>query len=228
MTISSLDRSPEALPPAGQRAVVPVLLAGRFVRLVPLTLDHSNALAAAASGARETYGWTWVPDGEAAARSSVESILREQESGRALAFATTLISTGEVVGTTRFLNIEYWDWPAGNRNQRGADLPDAVEIGGTWLSASAQRTPVNTEAKLLMLTHAFETWRVHRVRLMTDSRNTRSRNAIERIGGQLDGILRAHTAASDGTIRDSAVYSLIEADWASTKARLTAKLVRSA
>lgn len=226
LTISSLDRSPEALPPAGERAVVPLVFEGQFVRLEPLTVAHVPALAAAASGSRDTYGWTFVPDGEAATLASVEAILRDQADGRALAFATVSRSTGEVVGTTRFLNIEYWDWPEGNPNQRGTHLPDAVEIGGTWLAASAQRTRVNTEAKLLMLTHAFETWHVHRVRLMTDSRNARSRNAIERIGGQLDGILHAHTAGSDGTIRDSAVYSLLEANWPADKAKLRARLTK--
>ncbi|MEO9254656.1 MAG: GNAT family protein [Tepidiformaceae bacterium] len=224
MTISSLDRSPEALPPGGERAVVPLVLEGRVVRLEPLTIAHVPALAAAAAGSRDTYGWTFVPDGEAATLASVETILRDQADGRALAFATISRTTGEVVGTTRFLNIEYWDWPEDNPNQRSTQLPDAVEIGGTWLAASAQRTPLNTEAKLLMLTHAFEKWRVHRVRLMTDSRNERSRNAIERIGGQLDGILRAHTAGSDGAIRDSAVYSLLEANWPADKAKLQSRL----
>jgi N-acetyltransferase len=226
MTVSSLDRSPEALPPPGNRGVLPVVLEGRFVRLEPLTLEHVPALAVAASGPRDTYGWTFVPNGEAATAAFVQTALREQEDGRALPFATVLRATGEVVGTTRFGNIEYWAWPEGNPNQRGTHLPDAVEIGWTWLAPAAQRTPVNTEAKLLMLAHAFETWRVHRLRLMTDSRNTRSRNAIERIGGQLDGVLRAHTTGSDGAIRDSAVYSLLEPDWPTNKSALEARLHR--
>lgn len=225
-TISSLDRSPEALPPSGTSAVTPVTLEGRHVRLVPLTLQHVPALAAAAAGQRDTYGWTWVPDGEAETVAYVTTILAERDAGRGLPFATTLRESGKVIGATRYLNIEYWAWPPENPNQRGASVPDAVEIGGTWLAAEAQRTPVNTEAKLLMLTHAFETWRVHRVRLMTDSRNTRSRNAIERIGGKLDGVLRAHTFGSDGAIRDSAVYSLMEADWPTNKSALEARLAR--
>jgi N-acetyltransferase len=223
-TVFGLDRSPEALPSVGERLVVPVTLDGRFVRLEPLALSHVAALAEAADGPRETYGWTFVPDTEAAARYYVESALREQEAGRALPFATVSRTNGEVVGSTRFGNIEYWAWPPGNPNQRGANLPDAVEIGWTWLAANAQRTPINTEAKLLMLTYAFETWRVHRVRLMTDRRNTRSRNAIERIGGKLDGILRAHTFGADGEIRDSAIYSLIEAEWPANRAALEARL----
>ena len=220
----TLDRTPEALPPAENRIVGHVVLEGRFVRLDPLSMDHVAAVAAAASGPRETYGWTWVPDGPAETEAYLRTILAEQASGRGLPFATVSRESGKIVGVTRFLNIEYWAWPEGNANQRGANLPDAVEIGGTWLSAAAQRTPINTEAKLLMLRHAFETWHVHRVRLMTDSRNARSRAAIERIGGKLDGILRAHTPGSDGAIRDSAVYSLIEAEWPAVRAKLEARL----
>src|SRR5687768_17978234 len=118
-------------------------------------------------------------------RAYVEAALAEQAARRALPFAT-VDASGTVVGSTRFGNIEFWPWPPGNAHQRGADLPDVVEIGWTWLTASAQRTAVNTDAKLLMLTHAFETWHVHAVRLQTDSRNERSRNAIMRLGARLD------------------------------------------
>ena len=99
-----------------------------------------------------------------------------------------------------------------------------VEIGWTWLAAAAQRTPINTEAKLLMLTHAFETWRVHAVKLNTDARNARSRAAIERIGARFDGVLRAHRPASDGGIRDTAAFSLLEAEWPAAKRHLLARL----
>jgi RimJ/RimL family protein N-acetyltransferase len=204
------------------RAVRPGVLEGRYVRLEPLTPEHANALAAAAAGSRESYGWTYVPEGVPQAIGYIDAALADQEAGRALPFATVLKETEAVVGTTRFGNIEYWAWPEGNALQRGAELPDAVEIGWTWLAASAQRTPVNSEAKLLMMRHAFEVWHVRRVRLMTDRRNERSRAAIERIGGQLDGILRAHTVASDGTVRDSAVYSIVEAEWPVVAAKLEA------
>ena len=225
MTTSPLDRTPGALPPADSRGVHPVTLEGRFVRLEPLGVEHVAGLALAASGPRETYGWTFVPDGEAAVRGYVEAALRDQEAGRALPFVTIERNTGRIVGSTRFGNIEYWTWPDGNPNQRGAQLPDAVEIGWTWLAHEAQRSAINTEAKLLMLRHAFETWRVHRVRLMTDERNSRSRAAIERIGGKLDGILRAHTPGADGAVRDSAVYSIVESEWPEAKERLQARLV---
>ena len=223
-TVSPLDRSPWALPGPDSRGVVPVTLEGTYVRLEPLTLDHAGALAAAASVSRETYGWTTVPNGVEAARGYITAALTDERAGRCLPFATILRKTGRVVGTTRFGNIEYWAWPDGNPNQRGAHLPDAVEIGWTWLAADVQRTSVNTEAKYLMLRHAFETWHVHRVRLMTDERNTRSRAAIERLGGKLDGILRAHTTGSDGAVRNSAVYSLLEGDWPADRARLEALL----
>lgn len=222
--VSALDRTPWALPEAAQRAVVPVTLEGRHVRLEPLRQDHAQAFAAAAAISRETYGWTGVPDGIDQTHAYIASALEDQRAGRALPFATVLRESGRVVGTTRFGNIEYWAWPDGNPNQRGTHLPDAVEIGWTWLAGDAQRTPVNTEAKYLMLRHAFETWRVHRVRLMTDERNTRSRAAIERIGGKLDGILRAHTPGYDGAIRNSAVYSLLETEWPADRARLEALL----
>jgi RimJ/RimL family protein N-acetyltransferase len=102
--------------------------------------------------------------------------------------------------------------------------PDVVEIGATWLAASAQRTPVNTEAKLLMLTHAFETWEVHAVRFCTDRRNDRSRRAIERLGCTLDGILGAERPGPDGTIRDSAYFSLLAEEWPAAKQRLSDRL----
>lgn len=220
----SLDRTPEALPLATDRVVAPLVLDGCFVRLVPLTLDYIEAISTAAGGPRSTYEWTTVPNGVAQTDAYVRTILDEQEAGRGLPFVTVNRETGTVVGMTRFLNIEYWAWPEGNAHQRGRSLPDAVEIGGTWLAEPAQRTAINTEAKLLMLMHAFETWRVHRVRLMTNRRNERSRAAIERIGGKLDGILRAHTPGSDGAIRDSAVYSIVEAEWPAVEANLKARL----
>lgn len=201
-----------------------VTLEGRYVRLEPLRLAHVSGLCAAAAASRETYRYTGVPSGEDEMRRYVEGALALRRQSQALPFATVDRRSGEVKGSTRFGNIEFWTWPPGNPNQRGADLPDAVEIGWTWLAADAQRTGLNTEAKLLMLTHAFEAWRVHRVRLMTDARNARSRDAILRIGARFDGILRAHTAGADGTVRDSAAYSILEAEWPSAKAALTARL----
>jgi len=154
----------------------------------------------------------------------IETALRDQEAGRTLPFATAARATGRVVGSTRFGNIEFWPWPPGNPNQRGEDRPDAVEIGWTWLGAAAQRTAVNTEAKLLMLTHAFEEWRVHRVSLMTDARNERSRNAILRLGARFDGVLRAQRPATDGGIRDTAAFSILESEWPMIRRQLQSRL----
>lgn len=204
--------------------VTPVPLEGRHVRLEPLGPAHAPALTAAAGGPRDTYGFTLVPPDLDSMRAYVESALADQAAGRAMPFATVSRASGRVVGCTRFGNIEFWPWPAGHVLQRGAQQPDVVEIGWTWLAAGAQRTPLNTEAKLLMLTHAFETWRVHAVKLNTDARNARSRAAIERIGARLDGVLRAHRPASDGGIRDTAAFSLLEAEWPAAKARLLARL----
>jgi RimJ/RimL family protein N-acetyltransferase len=104
-------------------------------------------------------------------------------------------------------------------------IPDVLDIGFTWLAGSAQRSAVNTEAKLLMMAHAFEVWEVHRVALQTDVRNTRSRSAIERIGGRLDGIMRADRPGSDDTVRTSARYSIVASEWPVVKARLTTRLL---
>ncbi len=201
-----------------------VVLEGRYVRLEPLTLGHARALSAAAGGPRDTYALTTVPEGEAGAQGYIEMALRDEEAGRSLAFATVARSTGRVVGSTRFLNIEFWTWPPGHALQRGENVPDVAEIGATWLAAEAQRTAINTEAKLLMLTHAFEEWRVHRVSLMTDARNERSRNAILRVGARFDGVIRAHRPSSDGLIRDTAAFSILESEWPAVKRQLHSRL----
>ncbi len=204
--------------------VRPVTLEGRFVRLDPLTQAHAGDLLAAASGSRETYGLTLVPGSAAETAAYIEAALAEQRATRSLPFATVDRASGRVIGSSRFLNIEFWTWPAGNRHQRGPERPDVVEIGATWLAAPAQRTPINTEAKLLMLTHAFDHWRVHRVSLMTDARNQRSRQAILRLGARFDGILRAARPASDGAIRDTAAFSILEEEWPAVRANLEARL----
>jgi N-acetyltransferase len=202
----------------------PFTLPGRFVRLEPLTLDHADALARAGSLSRETYQYTIVPRDYESAAAFVKTALVEAEASRSVPFATVDCRSGEVVGSTRFCYIEFWDWPAGSPYQRGTNLPDAVEIGYTWLSADVQRTGINTEAKLLMLTHAFESWKVHRVRLKTDARNQRSRQAIERLGMRFDGVLRRTRIAYDDEIRDDAFYSMVDSEWPAAKEALIAKL----
>jgi RimJ/RimL family protein N-acetyltransferase len=179
---------------------------------------------AAARGPRDTFSFTTVPSDEGEAATYVGTALRAHADEKVLPFATVDRAAGRVVGSTRFLNVEFWDWPRDSPYQRGADRPDVVEIGATWLAPSAQRTAINTEAKLLMLTHAFETWRVHRVSLVTDARNMRSRNAILRLGARFDGVLRAVRVAADFTIRDTAAYSILDSEWPEVKAGLAARL----
>jgi RimJ/RimL family protein N-acetyltransferase len=201
--------------------VGPVTLADEVVALQPLSMDHSAGLMEAASSGRGTYTLTLVPASLDAMRVYVELALAEQTRGVSVPFATCDARSGRVVGCTRFMNIERWTWPPpGSPLQRSAEHADAVEIGATWLSPDAQRTAVNTHAKLLMLTHAFEAWEVRRVMLKTDARNVRSRTAIERLGARLDGVLRANMPAFDGAVRDSAFYSILAAEWPEVKTRL--------
>ncbi len=197
----------------------PVLLAGRHVRLEPLTPQHAPGLAAAAAEDRSTFGLTPVPDGDTEASAYIAALLADADQGAVLPFATVL-PDGEVVGATRFLDLQYW--PLGDG--RPPDVPVVAEIGGTWLARRVQRTSVNTEAKLLMLTHAFETWRVRRVSLKTDARNARSRAAIERLGARFDGVLRAHSPAADGGLRDAAYFSILDTEWPAVRATLTSRL----
>jgi RimJ/RimL family protein N-acetyltransferase len=205
-----------------------LLLSGRRVKLEPLSQAHVPALVAAASESRETYGLTSVPDGDEAMGRYVQVALAERERGASVPFATVDLARDAVVGSTRFMNIEMWTWPSGERARPVPGVPfEAAEIGSTWLAASAQRTAVNTEAKLLMLTHAFEAWGLRRVNLKTDARNVRSRTAIERLGARLDGILRAHVPAFDGGVRDTAIYSILASEWPAVKATLQTVLSRA-
>jgi RimJ/RimL family protein N-acetyltransferase len=204
--------------------VAPVTLEGHRVRLEPLSLEHAAALLAAARGPRETYDYTWVPATADEMGRYIGAALADRDAGRALPFATVDRVRGRVVGSTRFGNIEFWAWPSGSPFQRGSDVPDVVEIGWTWLAAEAQRTAINTEAKLLMLSHAFDVWRVHRVSLMTDARNRRSREAITRLGAAFDGVVRAQRMAADGSIRDTACFSILDREWPEVRRRLEARV----
>jgi RimJ/RimL family protein N-acetyltransferase len=211
--------------PERMERVERVVLAGDVVTLQPMTIDHVDALVAAASEDRAAYAFTPVPDGRGAMHAYVEAVLADEDAGWALPFVTTLTADGRVVGSTRFLDLDDW----GGRRVGGPPVPArgtprTAEIGATWLAASAQRTAVNTEAKLLMLRHAFDTWQLERITFKTDARNARSRAAIERVGAQFEGIRRAHVPASDGTIRDSAYYSIIRAEWPAVRAGLEARL----
>jgi len=196
-----------------------ITLEGKHIRLEPLEQRHVDGLVAASSEDPDLYRWSPVPQGKGEATSYVETALSWQDAGTAVPFAILRADNGTVIGSTRFWNIERWAWPA-NHPSHGRGLPDACEIGYTWFAKSAIRTGANTEAKRLMLGHAFEGWRVLRVCFHTDSRNLRSRAALERIGGKFEGILRAHRMAADFIPRDSVRYSIIAAEWPALKQRL--------
>jgi N-acetyltransferase len=198
-------------------------LEGSYIRLEPLALCHVDALVAASAGDTSLSQWSPVPRTKEEATTYVNTALAWKEASTAVTFATVRKEDGMVIGSTRFFLLEYWAWPKGHA-LHGRTTPDACEIGYTWLTRSALRTAANTEAKLLMLTHAFETWKVLRVCLHTDARNERSRAAIQRIGGKFEGILRSHRMAADFIARDSARFSIIAAEWPEAKQRLQAML----
>lgn len=194
-------------------------LAGRHVVLEPMRLDHVEELVVAAAGDRTSFGYTQVPNGTDETHAYVAWLLDDAARGMAGPFVQRRVADGVAVGCTRFLNPL---WPLGR------DEPDEVEIGGTWLAAHAQRSAINTEAKLLLLAHAFEVWRVQRVAICTDARNEPSRRAIERLGAPLEGVLRRHrrsTHPDDGDrLRDTASYAITIDDWPIVQRRLTGLL----
>jgi N-acetyltransferase len=197
-------------------------LAGNHVRLEPLTLEHVPALVAAINEDPALFRFSTAPGTDAAMSAWVQDALAARDAGRELPFATYSCAHKRIVGSTRFYELERWRSPAENpqRDRR----PDACLIGYTWLGASAQRTACNTEAKLLMLSHAFETWHVHRVAFRIDARNDRSRSAVERLGAKFEGVRRAERIGADGAVRDSAFYSILAAEWPAVKKNLISRL----
>ena len=190
--------APDPWPPA-------VELAGTHARLVPLAREHADGLAAAVRDGELWKLWyTSVPAPERMA-AEIERRLVLRERGSMLPF-TVLDAAGRIVGMTTYMNID-----AQHRR---------VEIGSTWTAASSQRTGLNTECKLLLLRHAFETLDCIAVEFRTHRLNSQSRRAIERLGAQLDGILRAHQRTADGSLRDTAVYSIVAAEWPTVRAHL--------
>jgi RimJ/RimL family protein N-acetyltransferase len=186
-------------------------LSGRHVALVPLAPDHEPALSeASAEGELHRLWYTAVPSPDAMA-AEIDRRLALRGAEQMIPFAI-LDAAGRPVGMTTYMNIDH--------------ATPRVEIGSTWIAPSAQRGPVNTEAKRLMLAHAFEVWACIAVEFRTHRLNTQSRRAIERLGAQLDGILRAHMRMPDGTIRDTAVYSITAAEWPTVKAHLDWQIAR--
>ncbi|MHB1519485.1 MAG: GNAT family N-acetyltransferase [Acidimicrobiales bacterium] len=189
-------------------------LTGSLVRLEPLSANHAEDLASAAEEDRSAYGFTGVPRAREI-DDYLAAHLQRAEGGRFTPFAQLRRQDGRAVGCTA-----YWDprfWP-------GRTELCAIEIGWTWLAASAQRTGINTESKLLLMEHAFETLGVVRVDFKTDARNERSRRAIERLGATFEGVLRSwspsHAPGEDGLLRDSAMFSVIASEWPTVKGSL--------
>ncbi len=193
-------------------AVAPVTLHGRVVRLEPLRPAHLDGLAAVGL---DPALWEWTYDrittrDEFARR--IEEALAEEARGTLLPFVTVLAADGSLAGETRFLNI--------------APEHDRVEIGSTWVAPAWQRSAVNTEAKLLMLRHAFETWGCRRVELKTDALNARSRAAILRLGAVEEGTLRRQVRTATGRVRDTVYFSILDDEWPRVRERLEARLTR--
>lgn len=202
------------------------ILVGTYIRLEPLAMSHADPLTAASAGSPELYQWSAVPIGRDTVLNYIQTALAWREKGTAMPFATVRIADGAALGSTRFFDMERWAWPEAHPCHE-REYSDVCEIGYTWLAASAIRTPANTEAKFLMLAHAFEVWGMLRVCLHTDARNKRSQAAIERIGGKFEGVLRVHRMAADFTPRDSYRYSIAAGEWPEVKQRLTERLQRS-
>jgi RimJ/RimL family protein N-acetyltransferase len=198
-------------------------LPGKHICLEPLDHRHGDGLVKASASDPSLYQWSPVPQGQAQATAYIDTALSWRDAGTAVPFAIVNLNNVAVIGSTRFWNLERWSWPQGHV-RHGRKSPDACEIGYTWFTRSAIRTAANTEAKLLMLTHAFEAWEVLRVCFHTDARNQRSRAALERIGGKFEGILRAHRMAADLIPRDSVRYSILAAEWPDVKERLARRL----
>jgi N-acetyltransferase len=192
----------------------PITLSGGLVRLVPLSLEHAEDLAAA--GRTESI-WTYmrygVIDSSEKMREFIQYLLAMQTRGTDLPFAVIHQPSGRAVGMTRYMNIE----------------PDnrALEIGGTWYAAEYQRSGVNTECKFLLLQYAFEEQDIIRVQIKTDLRNERSQRAIERIGAVREGVLRDHMILPDGTVRSSVYYSILAREWPGVKQHLLERMKRS-
>jgi N-acetyltransferase len=199
------------------------VLQGTHVRLEALELRHVDGLTAAAAADPSLYRWSPIPQGKVLATKYVETALAWRSSGTAVPFAVVRISDGIIIGSSRFWNLEYWAWPS-EHARYDRQVPDACEIGYTWFTGSAIRTAANTESKLLMLTHAFEAWRVLRVCFHTDIRNQRSRTALEHLGAKFEGVLRAHRMAADFIPRDSARFSIVGPEWPEVKERLVQRL----
>ncbi len=205
-----------------------VVLHGATIDLEPLRIDHGSGLLEAAQGGgdRSSFGYTFVPSTAQETETYLSDALAGAAEGHMVPFAIVERSTGTVLGTTRFCRLETWSWPEGHPRQ-GRSVPDVVEVGYTFLTPTAQRTSVNTEAKLALFSHAFDVWGVLRISLQTDARNAVSQAAIERLGCTREGIRRADRLAPDHAVRDSVTYSMLADEWPAARQALVARLSQS-
>ncbi|MFE6826027.1 GNAT family N-acetyltransferase [Streptomyces sp. NPDC057690] len=194
------------------------VLEGTLVRLEPLEQRHTAELAVAAEENRQTYDFTWVPRAHEVG-DYVDAQLARAATGRLAPYAQISLASGRAVGAT-----SYWE----PRSWRSDEQLDAVEVGFTWLAGSAQGTGVNADAKLLLFRHAFTQWRVSRVDLKTDARNTRSRAAIASVGARFEGVLRnwsrSWAPGEDDRLRDSAIFSITAEEWPGCERRLVERV----
>jgi RimJ/RimL family protein N-acetyltransferase len=206
-------------------------LSGQYVELEPMQEAHVTGLLEAALEDRTNFQFTTVPTTMDSMLEYVKIALADAEANWSVPFVVVRQIDQRIVGTTRYLDLDYWAKGLGRPQypvpQAGRTYPVVGEIGSTWYCTSAQRTAVNTECKLLLLTLGFEIWNLERVSLKTDARNQRSREAIERLGASFEGVRRAHVPAVDGTIRDSAYFSIVRAEWPTVKSNLRDRLERS-
>jgi RimJ/RimL family protein N-acetyltransferase len=201
------------------------ILHGNYINLEPMEGGHAEGLVSASVPDNSLYQWSPVPNGKEEVIKYIQTAIDLREAGSALPFVIIRVEDGAIIGSTRLWNLERWAWKPGHIRY-GLGYPDACEIGYTWLNRSAIRSPANTESKLLLLKLAFEKWNAFSVCLHSDSRNSRSRAAIERIGAKFEGILRAHRLAVDNIPRDSARYSIIASEWPFVKMHLEKLLER--
>lgn len=198
--------------PTSLNILKPIMLEGSYVRLEPIQREHAEIFWQIAKDFADEI-FRWIPHRMQTREDfqrMADKILDEQKLGQSVAFATVERKSGNVIGSTRFMNID-------RANRR-------MEIGSTWILPAWQRTAINTEAKYLMLRHAFEVWNCIRVELKTDALNEKSRKAILRIGAKEEGTLRRHLITWSGRVRDTVYFSILDSEWPEVKAKLEAKL----
>ena len=200
--------------PAPLNIVLPLALEGSVVSLEPLRREHAKLFWDVAKNDLDDI-FRWIPYSMKTPQDFerlIDKAFAEQERGESIVFATVERSSGRAIGSTRFMNID-------RINRR-------VEIGSTWIAPAWQRTSINTEAKYLMLRHAFEVWKCMRMELKTDALNQKSRNAILRIGAKEEGTLRRHLITWSGRVRDTVYFSILDSEWPEVKAKLETMLER--